>query len=395
MVVCVYFPRFELVIAAGGPRGLADGPVALAPGPGKQQCIGEISASAEAYGIQPGMRLGEALGRCSSLRLVMPDPMKVAAAWEQILQSLEGIGAAVESGPSGTAWFDGKGLRGLYGGGIEGVIAAARRALGRPVRIGAAPSRFGATAAARRARTRKAVIAPEIPRMLASFLAPFSVEILAVRPETAHLPESLERFGIRTLGELVALGRGALIQRFGKAGALAYDLARGYDQPVNPRQPTERIEETLKLPDSACAQQLERALGMLIDRLLAHPNRQGRAFRAVVISAVLVSEGTWSRHVTFRQALSDVHRIRLALATKLQELPDPATLLRLTVEGLGPAGAEQGTLLDNEVKASANLNEGVSQARAAAGADAALRIISIDPDSRIPERHFAFTSWQR
>jgi protein ImuB len=32
------------------------------------------------------------------------------------------------------------------------------------------------------------------------------------------------------------------------------------------------------------------------------------------------------------------------------------------------------------------LNEAVRQARQAAGADAALRVLDLDPDSRIPER---------
>ncbi len=44
MIVCVLIPRFELAVAAGGRETLAEGPVALAPEPGREQLIGEVSA---------------------------------------------------------------------------------------------------------------------------------------------------------------------------------------------------------------------------------------------------------------------------------------------------------------------------------------------------------------
>src|SRR5918998_2790884 len=152
MIVCVQIPRFALAVAAGGREVLAAGPVALAPEPGRDQCIGEVSAAAEAYGVRAGLRLGEALARCPTLRLVAPDPAGVADAWDAHLTALEGIGAAVESGSPGTAWFAAGGLKTLHGGTLDGVLQAVRKAIRGPVRLGAAPSRFAALAAAGRAR---------------------------------------------------------------------------------------------------------------------------------------------------------------------------------------------------------------------------------------------------
>src|ERR671929_967963 len=127
MIVCVLIPRFELAVAAGGREALAAGPVALAPEAGREQLIGEASAAAEAFGVRAGLRLGEALARCPTLRLVAPDPAGVADEWDRLVASLEGIGAAVEPGRPGVAWFDARGLRTIHGGRVEGVIAAARR----------------------------------------------------------------------------------------------------------------------------------------------------------------------------------------------------------------------------------------------------------------------------
>ena len=129
MVVCILLPRFELAVAAGGREALATGPLALAPEIGREPLIGETSAAAEAYGVRAGLRLGEALARCPTLRLVTPDPAGVADAWERVVAALEGIGAAVESDHPGIAWFEEKGLRGLHGGSVESVITTARRAL--------------------------------------------------------------------------------------------------------------------------------------------------------------------------------------------------------------------------------------------------------------------------
>jgi len=405
VIVCILLPRFELAVAAGGREALAAGPLALAPEIGREPLIGESSAAAEAYGVRAGLRLGEALARCPTLRLVSPDPAGVADAWERIVGALEGIGAAVESGRPGNAWFDARGLKRLHGGDVEGVIAAARkalgaaptgehRALGAGARIGAASSRFASLAAASRARARRPEIAPE-GKGLAAYLAPLPVTLLNARPEVAALPEALERFGIRTLGELAKLPRASLADRFGEAGVLARDLAKGKDTPLRPRAATERLQEVLELPESAAGPQLERALGLLIDRVLARPERRGRTLRAVVLSAKLVEGGTWRTQVTFREALADPRRMRLVLVNRLNDLPAPADALRLRVETFGPpSGAQRSLLAEPAAIRLARLREAVRQARAVAGPDAALRILAVDPDSRVPERRLALAPWE-
>jgi protein ImuB len=395
LIVCVLIPRFELAVAAGGREALAAGPVALAPESGREQLIGEVSAAAEAHGVRAGLRLGEALARCPTLRLVPPDPAGVADEWERLTIALEGIGAAVEPGRAGQAWFDAQGLRTIHGGSLEGVIAATRRALAVPVRIGAAPSRFAALAAASAARARRAEIAPAGPAALRAYLGPLPARLLGLREETSALPDVLERFGVRTLGELAAMPRAALADRFGEAGTLARDLARGRDTPLRPRTAAERLEERLELPESASGPQLERALGLLIDRMLARRERRGRTLRAAVLSAKLVEGGTWRARVTFREALADPRRMRLVLGPRLAELPAPAEALRLRAEGLGPPAGEQRSLLAQPAAVrAARLREAVRQARSVAGPDAALRILPVDPDSRVPERRLALTPWE-
>ena len=388
VVVCVLYPRFELLAALGDRRALLAEPAALAPEAGREQVVGEVSAPAEAFGVVRGMRLGEAMSRCPALRLVPPDPEGVRSLWHAVLDRLEAIGAAVESDSAGAAFFESGGLHGLHGGDLAGVLAAAGRALGPGARMGAAPCRFAAHAAAlqvRPRRRRRTFVVEE--RHARDFLAPLPVALLRTRPELQALPEVFERLGIRTLGEVAALPSRAVAERFGHPGLLALDLARGRDTPLAPRRPPEPVVERLDLPEAASGQQLERALELLIARVLARRERRGRALRGLAVSARFVAGGTWRTAITLRQASADPERIRLALGPRLAELPAPAESLGLEVEAFGPPAQDQGRLLDEAAAVRrARLGEAVRQARQAAGAEAALKVLDVDPGSRVPER---------
>jgi nucleotidyltransferase/DNA polymerase involved in DNA repair len=387
VVICVLYPRFELVAALGGRGALLGAPAALAPEAGREQKVGEVSAAAEAYGVVRGMRMGEALSRCPELRLVPPDPQGVRELWGEILDRLEGIGAAVESDRAGVAFFAADGLSGLYGGEVQGVLAAARRALGRGVRMGAAPCRFAAQAAALKARPRRvrSIVVPD--GEAGAFLAPLPVALLRSRLELQALPEVLDRLGIRTLGELAALPSRAVAERFGHPGLLALDLASGRDTPLEPRRPPEPVMERLELPEAASGQQLERALELLVARLLARRERRGRSLRAVALSARFVAGGTWREAITLREPSADAGRIHLVLRLRVMELPSPADSLAVEIEAFGPpAHAQEALVEDHGEVRRARLGEAVHQARQAAGAEAAMRVLEVDPESRLPER---------
>lgn len=400
MVACVLVPRFELVAAAAGRRELLARPVALAPVPDGPQVIGEVSGAAEAYGIRPGMRLAEALGRCPSLALIAPDPQRSEEAWEQVLAGLEKIGAAVESHRPGEAFFGIEGMRGLWGR-PERVLAKAREAAGGGSRIGAGPTRLCALAAAmgtrpRRGRSNVSVVGGREAR---GFLERLPVGILRHRLGDEwtgiNLTDTLERLGVRTLGDLAALPDPAVADRFGDAGLRALRMARGAEAPLRARAPREELREELELPDAATGGQLERALELLVDRLLAHPGRRGRSFRRLRIEARLAGGGGWRIEAVTRRPHADRERLLLILRPKLAGLPAPASVLVLRALELGGEAPVQPALCPAESELRrGRIAEAVRQARTVAGRGAVLRVLEVDPGSGVPERIATLTPFE-
>jgi protein ImuB len=396
MVVCVLLKRLPLIAALGGARReLMGEPVALSPEPGREQRVGDVSPAAEAFGIVPGIRVGEALARCPDLRLLPADPEATRSYWNAVLDRLESLGAAVESDDPGVAFFETRGLERLHGGHLEGVLAAVRRSLPASIRMGTAPCRFAAYAAALYARPRRRSLqrgsdafCNGVPEgAVRAFLAPLPVGLLRPRPGLEELPEMLERLGIRTLGELAALPPSAVAERFGHPGLLALELAQGRDTRLEPRRPQEPLFERLALPEAASGPQLERALEMVIARLLARRERRGRSLRAVALSARFVEGGTWRVSVPLRRPSVDPARLRLVLAPRLAELPAPAESIAVEVEAFGPPAHDQSVLVEDagEVRR-ARLGEAVRHVRQATGEESLMRVLEVDPDSRLPER---------
>ena len=132
------FPAFSSRSLLAIVAELLQSPTALAPEPGGTQQVGEVSLAAEAFGIHPGMRLGEALARCPRLTLVPPDPAGVADFWERLLVRLESVGAEVEPERPGLVCFDAHGLLRLCGG-LEGVLACGASRLAGPCAVRSGP----------------------------------------------------------------------------------------------------------------------------------------------------------------------------------------------------------------------------------------------------------------
>lgn len=317
-----------------------------------------------------------------------------------MVQRLEAIGAAVEAERPGEAFFALGGLRGIHGGDSAGVLRAVRRAVGRDGRVGVAPTRLAAFAAAWKTPRHLrgpggATVVP--PSSLRSFAGSLRVSVLPLRldpphGEAADLVVALERLGVETLGDLAGISADQMADRFGALGLEALRLARSEEEPLRPRRPHEELAEQVELPEGTAGRQLDRALALLVDRLLSAPQRRGRTLLGLRLGARLSAGGSWSVEQGLGRPSASAPVLRSVLAPRLESLPGPATTLKLRAVGLGPPAADQLELsVDGAEPRRRRLGAAVREVRSAQGAEALLKVLPIDPDSRVPERWSALT----
>lgn len=394
MIACLSIPGFELKAAMRKRPSIALQPVALAPEPTGDGRIGPVNAMADAAGVLPGMRLGEALASCPGLVLAAPDPAAAEQAWEEIVRALEDSGYAVEPSGLGAAYFETRGVERLYGG-LDPALRRALAAVGGEwdARIGAAGRRFTALAAASVARAGQALVVRDDE--VDNFLAPLPLSLL---PLERRRSDELAALGVRKLGQLAGLPGGAVAERLGPDGRRAWSLARGGTAArVHGRRPPAELVETLEFPEAVGNElTLRRALGALVDTALARPERRDRFVRKVALCARLVSAGgaggggSWRRALTLREPTAEADRIRIALAPKLAELPAPVVELSLELVELTEAVGHQLELLAAGAEDRTRLREGLRQVRASTGAGSVCTVVEVAPWSRIPETRALF-----
>ncbi len=385
MVACILIPGFELQAALRDRPRLGLRPAALAPLPGTEPLLGPVTAAAEARGVRPEMRLGEALATCPQLVLVERDPAGTEEAWEEILRRLEDDGFAIEPVEPGCLYFETRGVERLYGG-VAPALKRALRAVGPSwdACAGAADRRFAALAAAAIARPGQALVVDD--DRSTEFLAPLPLTLL---PLEQGRREELEHLGVKKIGQLAGLPGSAVAERLGPDGRRAWSLARNEgDGRVRPRRAALDIVERLEFPEAVGNElTLRRALQALLDRILARPERGGREIRKVALSARLVGGGSWRRTLTPREPTAERGVLRAALGPKLAELPAPVLSLSLELLTLAESEGRQLALVRPEgEQLQDRLRDGLRQVRASAGAGAVATVVEVAPWSRIPEQ---------
>jgi protein ImuB len=393
MIACLSIPGFELKAALRARPSLSTRAAALAPAAGEEPLLGPVTAAAEAAGVLPRMRLGEALATCPELVLVEADPAAAERSWEEIVRALEDAGFSVEPAALGVAYFETRGVERLYGG-LEPALKRALTAVGSQwdARIGAAARRFAALAAASVAKPGQVLLVRE--EDVAQFLAPLPLTLL---PLERQRHDELEALGVRRLGQLAGLPGSAVAERLGPDGRRAWSLARGGAAArVRGRRPPAELVESLEFPEAVGNElTLRRALGAIIETALARPERRDRFVRKVALVARLVSTGagaggSWRRTLTLREPSADADRIRVALAPRLAELPAPVLELRLELVELTEPAGRQLELLAAGAEDRTRLREGLRQVRASTGSGSICTVVEVAPWSRIPETRALF-----
>lgn len=397
MIACVLVPHFSLRVALLVCPELDGVPLVLGPPAGHRVQVIDCSPEAAGRGIRPGMSLREAAALVPDVVTVERDPVRESDVAAEMLASLADLSPLVEASVPGRFYVDLSGTERSLGPPMvagERLLAVIAPAL-RP-RVGIAPGKFAAWAAARQTRsgTVQHIPAPDVPAWLAAIPASW----LPLAPETGLL---LDQLGLRTLGAVASLPKSAMAARFGPSGERAWRLAAGQsdttDATVYPTPRAQVVTARLDLPAPVTSRDaLFVAVDRVVQRAFRRPELRGRAVRQARLRAHLEDGTSWERVLAQREPVNAKGLARgIALRLESIEIPGVIAALSLELTGITSAVARQEMLLAGwRPRRPQPLVEAIRQLKQRYGASPIYRITEVEPWSRIPERRHALVSFE-
>ncbi len=415
LAACVWIPLFPLRCEEARHEGLVGYPTALLA-PDTTRKLWQVSPLARHAGVKPGMTVSQAIGLCSTLRLIEPDPVHYDERFANLLSALTEVSPVVEAAELGLAYVGVDGLEGIYGS-REKIIEALKKTLEcwNVGRIGLGPGKFIAWVAASRTKPGEAIVVPVGEEQ--KFLASQPVSVLPLDPDTHR---RLRQLGIRSLGALAALPEAAVTAQFGALGKRLWRLAAGrIAEPVAGSIAPEPIVAALTFFTPVGERELlVHSLDQLIARALKHPRRIGWRVHAVRLRADLEcvemnenagrgaaccapTNRSWLVNVLLKDPTADGDRIAAPLKTRLEQSPPTGAVERLVLEftAFAPGTAEL-QLFARDAQAAARA--GQQRALQTAAREIRMRvqraclyhIIEVQPWSRLPERRYALIDYE-
>lgn len=349
-IACLLVPDLPLAALLRAHPEWTGRPLAVASAPGPRAELVSVSGEARARGVRRGHGVAHARALCSDLCVRALSPALECAAREALLDAALSCSprAALRppvSGPfasEAAVVLDASGITALFHSeeGFAASLGERARRLGLPAHVAIAGSRSVAHVAARRLSPSAegcTCIVP--PGDEARFLAPLPIDLLD--PDDA-LAQTLDRFGVRTLGDLLALPRRALATRLGPGVLALVDLARGHcREPPLPAAADPRLVEAIDLEHPVDRlEPLRFVLQGLLSRLLARLALRHLGCGDLTLRLDLAGGGRDARRVGLAAPTNDLRvLIRLlhqALEARLPEAPIEA--VRLETRGEPPRG---------------------------------------------------------
>ena len=329
-VACIVVPLFPLAARLRSEPDLAREAVAVFEGNGNAARVVAATRPARRAGIQPGMTLPQARALLPDLLARGRDRESERAAGEALAEVAETFSPRVESAGDGVVYFDADGIPMPPGDGDpelrlgRAVIAAVEKA-GLPARFGIAASKLAARVAAG---------LPESPTVVADggearFLAPLPLAKLAPEMELA---ETLERWGIRSIGELAKLPEGEVASRLGELGRELHATARGVDpRPLEPRLPSPSLSEGMELEWPLVSLEPFLFVGnAALERLVRRLESQALACRRLEVGLRLDPEGWDARAITLPAPTRDTKTLLTLIRLELEARPPGAPVVGFT-----------------------------------------------------------------
>jgi len=262
---------------------LKDKPVIV--GGGKRGVVATACYIARINGVRSAMPMFKALEACPEAIVIKPDMEKYARVGRQVRSMMQALTPLVEPISIDEAFLDLAGTEKLHGLPPALVLArfaqALEREIGITASVGLSYCKFLAKVASDLRKPRGFSVIGEAEAH--AFLAGQPVTLIwGVGKAFAA---TLERDGIRGIGQLQKMERGDLLRRYGTMGDRLYRLSRGEDERrVQPDRDSKSVSaETTFDTDLANAGDLVPVLRALSEKVSARLKKAGLAGRTVVL----------------------------------------------------------------------------------------------------------------
>jgi protein ImuB len=322
-LACLYVPDFPLAALLRAEPDLVGTPTAVADGPGPRAKLLATSPEAARRGVTVDLTTAQAQAMAANLvvRQVASDTLHAAQA--ALCDAAESFTPRVEDAGAGLAYLDVEGLGALFESESRLANALAQRAmhLGLEARIGIAGSKVAAYLAA--CHGGGVTVIP--PGEEWHSLAPVPLKLLEPGPELAV---TLQRWGIRCIGDLAALPITAVGTRLGPEGVSLVRRARGEDErPLLPRSQPLHFEEGVEIEYGI--ETLEPLLFVLrgvLDRLTARLALRGFICGDLRLALRLANRGRDERTIAVAAPSNEVKALLALVRLQLETHPPTAAI---------------------------------------------------------------------
>jgi len=326
-LACLLLPLFPLAARLRSEPELVREALVVVAGNGNAARVVAATRLARAAGVRPGLTLPQARALCPKLVARPRDGECERAAQESLLEVAEGFSPRVEDAGEGTAYLDLEGLERLYSRGPDATpeldlarsLMAAADAAGLPARVGIASSKLAARIAA--GLPEPPVIVPAGEE--AAFLAPLPLQRLAPEVDVAG---TLERWGVRSVGDFAKLPPSRVASRLGRTGRELHATARGIDaRPLIPREPPPAFHEGMSLEWPLVALEPFLFVGRAaLDRLCQRLESRGYAAIRLELALRLEPDGHQERAIDLPAPTCDVKTLLTLVRLELEARPPGA-----------------------------------------------------------------------
>ncbi len=327
----LHVPDFPAAVLQAGKR--CPPPTAVACGEPPNRFVYAADASARKCGVREGMALAAAQARYSSagtgqpLQVLRREAEAERRVQSRLLKLAESATPVFEDVAPGLLSLDFAGLRDPYVSATELVEGAAL--LGLKANVGVARNRLVALCAA---RTHPGVT-HVYPGEEAGFLHRLPLDTL---PLDSRDLQTLERWGVRKIGEMAVLPPARMAERFGERGARMVRLARGEeDSMLRAYRPEARLDLSQDFDwGIEEIESLAFAISDMLERLCLRLQSLDQAAASLTTHLRLASGGTFQRTINLPYPLSDSRTLLTLVRIDLTAHPpgDAVESVRMSAE---------------------------------------------------------------